>query len=341
MDTPLVSVCVPAFNGAEFLADCLSSVLRQTEREFEVLVVDDASSDQTVSVAKEFARRDPRVVVHCFSERAGLVGNWNRSLQLAKGEWIKFVFQDDLLHPNCLAEQLHCARVSGLPFVMARRAFLFEEGTSSDRRAFYTNHLDIPAIFGPSTRSIPAASVAHAAIGHFGINFFGEPTSALLHRRVFADVGVFSAALAMICDLEFWVRVGSRFGCAYVDEELSQFRVHGRSTSDEFLSRRQFRVSIDGLILRHLYAYAEEFEPLRQAITGQFSAKSLQERFWQDLRRLQFQLIAGKGRPQHESMRHEWRNAIEAYGRISRWHVYAARVLSNLEASIRADRVAL
>jgi glycosyltransferase involved in cell wall biosynthesis len=338
VNIPLVSVCVPTYNGSDFLAECLSSVLGQTEQRFEVLVVDDASSDQTVSVANEFARRDSRVAVHSFSVRAGLVGNWNRSLQLAKGEWIKFVFQDDLLHPHCLTEQLRCARASSYPFVMSRRAFIFEEATSYDRRAFYANHLDIPAVFGPSIRSISATSVAHAAIQHFGINFFGEPTSALVHRRVFADVGGFSEALAMICDLEFWVRVGSRFGCAYVDEELSQFRVHSRSTSNEFLSRRQFRVSIDGLILRHLYAYAEEYGPLRQAIAGQSSTKSLRDNFWSDLRRLQLQLIAGKEGPEHESLQREWRNGIESYGRISSWQVYAARILSYVNASIGAHR---
>jgi hypothetical protein len=217
---------------------------------------------------------------------------------------------------------------------MARRKFLFEDGTSPDRRAFYMTHLDIPRVFGSSARYITATSVARAAIRHLGINFFGEPTSALLHSSVFANVGAFSTSLAMICDLEFWVRVGSRFGCAYVNEELSQFRVHCRSTSDEFLSRRQFRVSIDGLLLRHLFAYANEHEPLRQSIAGQISRKSLQDDFWQDLLRLQLHLISCKERPEYESMQHEWRSAIEAYGRISRRHLYAARLLSHVRASL-------
>src|SRR5437899_12562971 len=99
---PSVSICIPTYNGAAHLAPCLESALNQTWTDFELLIVDDASSDDTVAITEACAARDRRVRVARNPRNLGLVGNWNRCLELAKGTWIKFLFQDDLLSPACL-----------------------------------------------------------------------------------------------------------------------------------------------------------------------------------------------------------------------------------------------
>jgi glycosyltransferase involved in cell wall biosynthesis len=103
---PLVSVCIPTYNGAKYLKECLDSVLAQTFTDFEVLIVDDKSSDETLSIAQEYATYDPRFRVIQNECNLGLVGNWNRCVELAQGEWIKFIFQDDLIEPACLERML-------------------------------------------------------------------------------------------------------------------------------------------------------------------------------------------------------------------------------------------
>ena len=93
MTEPLVSICVPTYRGAPWLAACLDSALAQTLSEFEVLVVDDESDDDTVAIAEDYAARDARVVLHRNPARLGLAPNWNRSVELARGTFIKFLVQ--------------------------------------------------------------------------------------------------------------------------------------------------------------------------------------------------------------------------------------------------------
>ena len=103
---PIVSICIPTYNGAKYLRECLDTVLSQTFTDFEVLLVDDQSSDETLSIAQEYAAKDTRIYVKQNEQNLGLVGNWNCCIELAQGEWIKFVFQDDLIAPECLEKML-------------------------------------------------------------------------------------------------------------------------------------------------------------------------------------------------------------------------------------------
>src|SRR5262249_6946444 len=90
-----VSVCIPTYNGAEFVAKAIESVLAQTFADFELLVLDDSSDDPTVDIVRSFA--DPRIRVCQNEERLGIPGNWNRCLSLAQGEYICLFHQDDIM----------------------------------------------------------------------------------------------------------------------------------------------------------------------------------------------------------------------------------------------------
>ena len=126
--TPIVSVCIPTYNGSQFLKECIESILAQTFSNFELLIIDDRSSDNTIDLAEEYATRDSRIKVTINTQNLGLVGNWNRCLEIARGEWIKFVFQDDLLAPECL-EKMLAATALGKPIIYCDRNFIFEAQT--------------------------------------------------------------------------------------------------------------------------------------------------------------------------------------------------------------------
>ena len=85
---PRVSICVPTFNGEPHLRAYIASALAQTFPDFELLVVDDHSTDRSVAIAEEFASKDQRVRVVTSTSNAGMVQNWNRAIGLARGEWI-------------------------------------------------------------------------------------------------------------------------------------------------------------------------------------------------------------------------------------------------------------
>lgn len=259
--TAPVSVCVPTFNGVRFLPQCLESVLAQTFTELEVLVVDDASTDDTVSIAETFARRDARVRVRRNARNLGLVAAWNHCASQAQGEWIKFVFQDDVLAPECVARML-AAGESGSPLVICRREFTVESGVPGVVEDYRRRPL-MDTVFGGRDRITPE-EFADAALEHAAVNFVGEPTAVLLRRDLLQRFGAFDPELAAICDLEFWVRAGVHVGADYVAGTLATFRIHGGSKTADNLARAQYRMRrLDRLLLFRQYALAPVYEPLR------------------------------------------------------------------------------
>src|SRR5512133_1259902 len=97
MSSPLITICIPTYNHERFLQETLASVIAQSYDNFEVLVIDDCSVDGTAEIARGFALQDPRISVHVNERNLGMVANWNRCLEMAQGEFIKFVFGDDLM----------------------------------------------------------------------------------------------------------------------------------------------------------------------------------------------------------------------------------------------------
>lgn len=258
---PKVSICIPLYNGETYLAECLTGVLTQTFEDCEILIVDDGSSDASLDVVQEYARADGRIRVHQNASNLGLVANWNNCVKLAKGEWIKFVFQDDLIDARCVEKMLVSAR---RPLVFCRRRFLFHPDTPAETVALYGRIPSLDDVCEPVGGDIEAAAIARAALTDVR-NFFGEPTAALMHRSVFPQFGMFNSDLRQICDLEYWTRVGVNTGVTFVDETLATFRYHSASTTarnrDPAFDERI--ALFDELVLLHEFAYSKQYLPLR------------------------------------------------------------------------------
>ena len=103
---PLVTVGVPVYNGARYLRDALESLRHQTLTDFEVIVCDNASTDATSEIAGEYVRNDPRFQSFRSSENLGLVRNYRRALQLARGRYFKWLSSDDTVSPDYLAAMI-------------------------------------------------------------------------------------------------------------------------------------------------------------------------------------------------------------------------------------------
>lgn len=101
----LISVIVPAYNIAPWLSRCLDSILAQTYKNLEIIVIDDGSTDETSQIIDEYAKKDSRVVA-IHQKNAGLVAVRNRGIELASGDWIGFVDGDDAIDPDMYARLL-------------------------------------------------------------------------------------------------------------------------------------------------------------------------------------------------------------------------------------------
>lgn len=264
MAEDIVTIAIPTFNGEIYLHECLESVIAQTFSHFEVLIVDDCSSDRTVEIANDYAARDSRIRVLRNKNNLGLVGNWNRCVELAKGEWIKYVFQDDIIAPECLERMLRAARQDS-SFVFCRRDFIFEEGTTQSTRDAYLEGKALVERLFPDSSPVTARRFSELVLNNMERNLIGEPTVVMLHKRVFKEFGHFNPHLIVSCDTEYWIRVGIHTGVIPVAEDLASFRVHGKSVSANSLLQRDYRMNvIDGLVMLHEAAFNPRYAPLRE-----------------------------------------------------------------------------
>ncbi len=260
-NNPVVSVCIPCYNGAKYLKECIDSVLSQSYINFEIIIVDDKSSDNTLDIINQYS--DSRIYIYINEVNLGLVGNWNRCIELANGEWVKFVFQDDILDAECI-EKLLQKGSQGHKIIGCNRRFIYEAEIPDHQKEFYSNNKStIENLFACST-ILSGDQVTTISVENIGLNFFGEPSVVLLHKSVFAHYGYFNSNLVQICDLEFWVRVGCNTGVAFVPDELVSFRIHQSSVSAENWTKRSFRNSLDSQILLYEYLTNPLYKKLRE-----------------------------------------------------------------------------
>ena len=259
-----LSVCIPVYNGRNHLKECLDSVLSQTYKNFEVVLIDDRSSDGSFDFVRQYAAGDARFLLFQNDNNLGLAKNWNRCVELSCGEWIKFVFQDDLIEPTCIERMLNAADPKR-GMIVCKRKIIFEN-ISDDIKRIFNKQMAMPSIddIFKGKSDIDPRHFCKVALDNLGRNFIGEPTSVMLHRRVFESLGMFNPGFTQLCDFEFWVRVGSNFGMKYVSDVLAAFRVHPNNATLINQNKYAFKSNtIDFLLLYHEFLYNSHFENLR------------------------------------------------------------------------------
>jgi glycosyltransferase involved in cell wall biosynthesis len=314
-----VSICIPTYNGMRFLDDCLESVRGQSFDDLEIVVVDDHSSDETLSIARRHAARDVRIRIEQNPHRLGLVGNWNRCVELARGEWIKFVFQDDLIDPQCVERMVEAGRRSNATMVACFRRIALEDADDETRRVYrqYVENESLAGVF-PGRTDVSGREFSDAVLDHMRKNFVGEPTAVLLHRTAFQRFGTFNGNLGSVCDFEYWIRVGIHDGLSIVPEPLATFRVHAAGASAGLRRDKRYRLEkLDSLILLHEFAFHESFAPIRAAAADRDPPMRLKELFARQalVARVAARRNDSSGDAQPRLM-DEWRAVAEEFPRV-------------------------
>jgi glycosyltransferase involved in cell wall biosynthesis len=277
---PLVSICIPTYNGGTHLAECLDSALAQSFRDIDILLVDDASTDDTVPIARSYARRDQRIRIAENERNLGLVGNWNQTVRLAQSEWIKFLHQDDRLEPDCVARMLDAA-TPGVDLVATQRHVVFAPDTPDDIKRLYLRHLSDHnlASYFPGQTYISPMEFAEILLRVPDGNCIGEPTATMVRRTAFAHHGYFNPELTMLCDWEYWARLGVNTGLCYVDVPLATFRVHSRGTSAQLRSTKRFRAfRLEPLLVLYEMTYSPSYAALRAIARSRTPPVNLRQR---------------------------------------------------------------
>ncbi|HWY30013.1 MAG TPA: glycosyltransferase [Candidatus Acidoferrum sp.] len=213
MNTPLVSILLPVYNGKKFLKECLDSILAQDFANLEILIADDDSSDGSAALLENYAARDGRIRWWKNRQNLGMVENWNSLLCEARGEYIKFVFQDDkLLSASAVSELVQ-------PLVNQPNVILIVSATQvidEKSRILGTRDHFRPGLSG-------GKEVIQRCLGQ-NANLIGEP-SVVMFRRSRCNGG-FNPQLRHIVDLEFYFRLLEQGDFNYISKPLAAFRQH-------------------------------------------------------------------------------------------------------------------
>jgi GT2 family glycosyltransferase len=202
--TPLVSVLVTAFNREAYIAEALESVLAQTMTDFEVIVSDDHSTDGTVRIIEEFARRDPRVRLSVNPRNLGDYGNRRQAAALARGQYLKYHDSDDVMYPHCLAVMVEALAKEPDAACALSASHAWPGGAS-------------PMLLTPRL----AYEREYLGYGLFQLG----PAAALFRTDMFRALGGFDDA-PYAADYLFWIRACARMNVLLVPGDLFYYRIH-------------------------------------------------------------------------------------------------------------------
>ncbi len=215
---PKVSISIPLYNCASHIRETIDSVLSQTFDDFELVILDDQSTDDSYHIAKSYD--DPRIRVIRNIERYGFFNNWNACLEFMTGTYCKLLPHDDPLEPTCLEEQVrvldahpevelvHCARkiIDPAGNILTTRKQREPEG-------------------------IKESDASLRRIVRSGTNPIGEPASVMFRKETMKRIGGFSDADMYSIDIEYWTRLLAEGQRYYIDKVLCSFRVWPNSAS--------------------------------------------------------------------------------------------------------------
>jgi predicted O-linked N-acetylglucosamine transferase (SPINDLY family)/glycosyltransferase involved in cell wall biosynthesis len=232
---PLVSVCIPTYNGEKYLAECLESVLSQTYPHLEIIISDDGSTDKTIAIAQSFQSKfsgNFQIFSHC---QYGLAVNWNYSISQTQGKYIKFIFQDDILENRCIEDLVNLAEQDEkIGLVFSRREILVSPEAQSNQYcqeiSVYAQDIDKHWLNLKSIQEGKELLAVPYLLNH-PINKIGEPSTVLIRKSVFQNVGIFDPELHQLLDLELWFRIMSQYKIGFVNKSLSHFRIHPEQLS--------------------------------------------------------------------------------------------------------------
>jgi glycosyltransferase involved in cell wall biosynthesis len=243
MAEPLVSVCVPTYNRPGFLAASLRSICAQSYERLEILVSDNASTDETATICHEFAAKDPRVRYVRHAENIGLYPNHNFCIETAQGGFLCFFHDDDEYGPDIIARYVEFMTAHpAVGLVCSDWALIDDRGEVVGTRAF-----DVPAVrqgyeYIEQTLRTGRSSVA---------------LSGVMLRREALDTIRFGDRLVGFEDFVVWFRMAERWDVGHIGERLWRYRLHQGALSRGAILRmtRHYRENLfrycDDHLARH------------------------------------------------------------------------------------------
>lgn len=221
----LVSICIPTYNGSKYLKEALDSVKIQTYKNIEIIISDDKSNDDTLLICENF-KKEVEFPVYIYSHKpCGIGANWNNCIEKSNGEYIKFLFQDDVLIENCLENQLMILNKYDSLVTCSKRNIIDSNSEFVVTGTWFKN-------FGNLQKDIEFKDVymfnseVIKYLPSLIYNYFGEPDTFLFSKKIFSEIGLFNEHFEQILDIEFSLRILKKYPIIIQNKYLLNFRIH-------------------------------------------------------------------------------------------------------------------
>ncbi len=216
---PKVSIILPTYNYAHYLPAALESLLAQTYKNFEVIVVDDASSDNTKQVINKFLNQSDKIKYFKNRKNLGPAKNFNRGLSYASGQYVVFFHPDDLFAPQFLEKQVRILDANpniGVVFCLSHT--INSQGKIiGKQKSAYVKPVGL----------IPQPTAFSKLIFGNYLPFL----SAITRRKLVERIGRLHPQLSQFCDWDLWLKISQLTDFYLLPEYLSYYRIHPQSHS--------------------------------------------------------------------------------------------------------------
>lgn len=248
MTTPLVSICIPNYNYGRYLRTCVESALGQGGDEIEVIVSDNASTDDSLDVLASI--EDPRLCYWRNDSNLGVYPNWDKAVSAARGRWVKVLQSDDWLEPGFVSRCLEALERTG-----ASCAFTgYRDVGLVERTQLPTEICGDAPFVRPSREALPGLL--------WGASNFVPPTPSLYERTLVPE-GYSSTSERVSLDFVYWAKAMVRGAPVFVNEALAVQRQHpqqDRRSADPALAIGDFQEGLSILI----EGFGPQSAPLKQ-----------------------------------------------------------------------------
>jgi len=213
---PLVSVIMPAYNAEKYIGDSIQSVLDQTYSNWELLVVDDGSTDKTADVVRQFAARDSRVK-YIFQQNGRQAKARNTGIAQSSGTLLAFLDSDDLWLPEKLERQLQTLDATNVDVVYSNGLVIYEPGATP-------GSTDFPVVAGTVE--------GHRMFDLLLLMNFIPAQSVVVRSEILRDAGPFDESYSVCEDYELWLKLAAHGAVFHgMTEKLIKYRRHPTATT--------------------------------------------------------------------------------------------------------------
>jgi len=249
-----VSILTTVYNREKYLAACIESVLASSYQDWELIIVDDVSTDTSLAIAKSYEKKDPRIKVYVNEKNLGDYPNRNKAASYAKGTYLKYLDADDIIYPHGLENMVHTMEQ------FPEAALGISQKVAEDVKPY-------PFVMQPK-ETFKREFLMRGVLGL-------GPTGTIIRRDVFEKLGGFTGT-RYIGDTEMWYKIALAYPVVKMQEELVFWRQHDdqeitKGQDSFFYLENAFKLKLNTLQKKELPLEAPERQMALKKLTHRFS----------------------------------------------------------------------